>query len=191
MAVPDGKPATDFSAMNREWVRGVASEAAGGGIPAPENPNDGDVLTYDSTTHEWKAAAPSRITVEALNATENTTYTAPEGKAYSPVTVNVPPPVSDFTTAAVTITNSGSDIAQVFLPFADDTETAEKAQGDFYLAVNQAQLFNVILYKGKALSSIPYSDTGCEYSAVTGSIELDLDGNAIITGNGTITITDI
>ena len=32
----------------------------------------------------------SSVTVEALTATENKTYTAPEGKAYSPVTVNVP-----------------------------------------------------------------------------------------------------
>ena len=31
----------------------------------------------------------SSVTVEALTATENKTYTAPEGKAYSPVTVNV------------------------------------------------------------------------------------------------------
>ena len=32
----------------------------------------------------------SSVTVEALSATENKTYTAPSGKAYSPVTVNVP-----------------------------------------------------------------------------------------------------
>ena len=57
MAIPDGKPATDFSAMNREWVRAVAEEA-GGGIPAPENPSDGDVLTYSSTDSAWVAAAP-------------------------------------------------------------------------------------------------------------------------------------
>ena len=31
----------------------------------------------------------SSVTVEPLNVTENDTYTAPEGKAYSPVTVNV------------------------------------------------------------------------------------------------------
>lgn len=65
MAIPDGKPATDFSAMNREWVRAVAKEAAegggggGGGIPAPENPSDGDVLTFSSTDEAWVAAAPS------------------------------------------------------------------------------------------------------------------------------------
>lgn len=60
MAIPDGKPATDFSAMNREWVRAVAEEAAesGGGIPAPENPSNGDVLTYNSTTQKWEAADP-------------------------------------------------------------------------------------------------------------------------------------
>lgn len=32
----------------------------------------------------------SSVTVEPLSVTENDTYTAPEGKAYSPVTVNVP-----------------------------------------------------------------------------------------------------
>ena len=85
MAIPDGKPATDFSAMNREWVRAVAKEAGGlpevsgsdngkvmtvvsgeweaatpaaSGIPAPADPSDGDVLTYDSTAEEWVAAAP-------------------------------------------------------------------------------------------------------------------------------------
>ena len=40
----------------------------------------------------WKMMAKSdhdKITVEALTVTENDTYTAPAGKAYSPVTVNV------------------------------------------------------------------------------------------------------
>lgn len=30
------------------------------------------------------------VTVESLTATENKTYTAPSGKAYSPVIVNIP-----------------------------------------------------------------------------------------------------
>ena len=46
----------------------------------------------------------TQITVEALSATSNTTYTAPTGKAYSPVVVNVP---------TVTITQSGSNLSIV------------------------------------------------------------------------------
>ena len=37
-----------------------------------------------------KAAGGGGVEVEALTVTQNKTYTAPEGKAYSPVTVNVP-----------------------------------------------------------------------------------------------------
>lgn len=62
MAIPNGKPATDFSDMNKEYIRAVAKEEAAAGergIPAPENPSNGDVLTYDSTEGEWVAAAPS------------------------------------------------------------------------------------------------------------------------------------
>ena len=66
MAIPYGKPATDFSAMNREWVRAVAEEAvAEGGIPAPENPSNGNVLTYDSSNSAWVAAAPTGIPAPA------------------------------------------------------------------------------------------------------------------------------
>ena len=36
------------------------------------------------------------VTVEALNVTENGVYTAPSGKAYSPVTVNVPSGATDL-----------------------------------------------------------------------------------------------
>lgn len=63
MAIPDGKPATDFSAMNREWVRAVAAEAAssggGGGSDLPEVTSDdnGDVLTV--VEGAWAKAAPS------------------------------------------------------------------------------------------------------------------------------------
>ena len=73
MAIPDGKPATDFSAMNREWVRAVAAEAAeggGGGIPAPADPSDGDVLTYSSTDSAWVAAAPGESEIFVVTISE-------------------------------------------------------------------------------------------------------------------------
>ena len=69
-----------------EWKLKEGS-GGGGGIPAPENPSDGDVLTYDSTTSAWVAEAPSGggggvlvITVNnsthALNKTFSEIYTA-------------------------------------------------------------------------------------------------------------------
>ena len=80
MAVPNGKPATDFSAMNREWVRAVAKEEA----------------------------EKNYIAVESLSVTENNTYIAPAGKAYSPVIVNVPNPstgkINITSTAEVDVT---------------------------------------------------------------------------------------
>lgn len=49
--------------------------------------------------------APSgQITVESLSVTANGTYTAPTGKAYSPVSVTVP---------TVTVTQSGSNLSIV------------------------------------------------------------------------------
>ena len=47
MAIPDGKPATDFSAMNREWVRAVAKEASEGGstgLPPVTADDNGKIL---------------------------------------------------------------------------------------------------------------------------------------------------
>ena len=55
--------------------------------------------------------APEPITVTALTVTENGTYPAPEGSAYSPVTVNVPPVLpsqileSDWDILGATTTN--------------------------------------------------------------------------------------
>lgn len=66
----DGKPSTSFSRQDREWVKAIGGGGGGGDI-----------------------------TVEALNVTENGSYTAPEGKAYSPVTVEV---ASDFSIAEIT-----------------------------------------------------------------------------------------
>ena len=59
MAIPDGRPATDFNAMNREWVKAIAKEAASGASSLPEvsATDNGDVLTVVSG--EWAKAAPA------------------------------------------------------------------------------------------------------------------------------------
>lgn len=53
---------------------------------------DGANLNKSGVYPGWKAMAQAehdKITIEPLTVTENDTYTAPPGKAYSPVTVNV------------------------------------------------------------------------------------------------------
>ena len=57
----------------------------------------GDEVTINARTRLQKylsqlTSGGASVEVESLNATENKTYTAPSGKAYSPVVVNVPNP---------------------------------------------------------------------------------------------------
>lgn len=69
---------------------------------------------YDNA--EWPG--PGYVTIEPLSATENKTYTAEEGKAYSPVTVNVP-----FVVEPLTVTEN-------------DTYTAEEGKAYSPVTVN-------------------------------------------------------
>lgn len=62
----------------------------------------------------------SSVTVEALTATENKTYTAPEGKAYSPVTVNV----SGGGSTPHTISCFSTDESFNLTPFNGDVQSA-------------------------------------------------------------------
>ena len=56
------------------------------------------------------------VEVVELSVTENDTYTAPSGKAYSPVVVNVSGGSSDFSTAEVTIVNSNNIECKLAFP---------------------------------------------------------------------------
>lgn len=59
----------------------------------PTLPNEGKTnpANYEAIANAINAARarPNAVTLESLNVTENGTYTAPSGKAYSPVTVSV------------------------------------------------------------------------------------------------------
>ena len=113
----DGKPSTSMSRQDREWVK---SMGGGGG---------GD------------------ITVEELSVTENGTYTAPEGKAYSPVTVNVSSLADDVFELQATVTFNVTSASEAVL-----TET--------YWDVAAIEAENI---------SAPYQVITGEYSVVSGT----------------------
>ena len=74
MAIPDGKPATDFSAMNREWVRAVAAEAAeggggGGGLPPVTAADNGKILGVVNGAWGAMDAGGGGIPAPAITAT--------------------------------------------------------------------------------------------------------------------------
>lgn len=189
MAVKDGLPATDFSRQNREWVRNVAEgESVPDGLPATD---------FSRMNREWvKAVAAGGgggggITVEPLTVTENDTYTAPEGKAYSPVTVNVSGGGGgDFTTAAVTVVNNQTTVPiTIWVPVVleDPEDSLSVANNQIYVEAGQSQTFDVILYKNLAWGTLLYTDKSV---TVTGDVFYDNDGLFEISGNGTITIAD-
>lgn len=136
----------------------------------------GDLITAEKLNKiEDGIANASAVTVEALSVTENGTYSE-EGKAYSPVTVNVD---SDYTTAEVTIINNiGDDIpAYVYIPYISQNEL--QIVREFPSGTTVA---TCLLYKG---TTYVYPD-GYENVTVSGNATI---GEGIkITGNCTITI---
>lgn len=115
------------------------------------------------------------VTVEQLNVTENGTYTAEAGKAYSPVVVNVEGGESDFSTATVTISGSGV----LFVPALSEN------QGIEFIDTKLVQTGDVVLYKGNCVAVV---DSGTP--TVSGSVQ-DLGGGVayLITGDCTFSFS--
>lgn len=92
---------TDIVAQTRieKYLKACCEKCGCGGLPVPESRVDSLLYALaDEMAH-------GDITVESLTATENGTYTAPTGKAYSPVNVNVATPTP---TGTITITDNGT-----------------------------------------------------------------------------------
>lgn len=74
-------------------VRMISTAGRAVYIKAVSGTSTGEIhaQNFAASPFKRKAKGGESITVTALNVTENDTYTAPSGTAYSPVSVNVPP----------------------------------------------------------------------------------------------------
>lgn len=123
--------------------------------------------------------------VEALNVTENGTYSE-EGKAYSPVVVNVAGGASDFTTATVIFTVEES-ITEPFL-----INMVNVYGNDMFDSLDSTDIdpegIEAVLYKGEAPVNVSQS-YGVKIKEVSGAATRLDNLHAKITGNCTITFT--
>ena len=110
-----------------------------------------------------------------LSATENRVYTPDNGKVYKKVTVNVPAPPSDITTATVTAIYGGDDLDIDYL--------AIPVIADNVISINEITegVFTVPLYKGVMKIGTSSSE------ATSGNCE-NVGDYIVITGDCTITV---
>lgn len=149
--------------------------------------------TYDtSEVSRYPASSSGGIEVEALDVIENGTYIAPEGKAYSPVRVDVSGEgSSDFSTAEVKFESTNRTYG-VTITRVEDSEYGAGLMGLDNAPVGSganALTVTVPLYKG-AYFLTEECITG--YSSdpppvVTGDLEYISGTGLMITGDGTFT----
>ncbi len=130
------------------------------------------------------------VTFEQLNVTENGTYTAPAGKAYSPVVVNVP--AAGRTASVKFVADEGVTLFGVmsgaYLVDGTQTYTAEDPMR-FLADVDTTVpiLESIVLYdlvcgqdESTLLENVAF--------VLTGNAEFNLDNEIVITGDCTITV---
>lgn len=113
-----------------------------------------------------------------LSATENKVYTPDEGKVYKKVTVNVPEPPSDITTAQVTLAYGGGGMVNNYIGFPTIENDVIHSS-----ILNAEGTYTVPLYKG----SIVISTNGQAATVISGDAEIS-DGNIIVTGDCSLSV---
>lgn len=99
---------TDLTPITRRehFYAGTESE-----LPEPD-----PITREEWFIQKYRGGGGGDITVESLSVTENGTYTAPSGKAYSPVSVNVPLPQNAY------LLKSVANLPQAIASFNDGQE---------------------------------------------------------------------
>ena len=122
----------------------------------------------------------SSITVEALSVTENDVYTAPEGKAYSPVTVNVAGGATEYDIKCYTFENNAlEEVSSFVYPTKkvtekhEDPDTQEDVDTYFYIPDKTGNALNKA--EAGTLLSVCYSDL----SSINDYVQLYLNADEI------------
>lgn len=138
-----------------------------------ETPGNTNPAVLSSILNEF-GASDNKQEIE-LSATENKVYTPAEGKVYNKVTVNVPVPVSDYSSAQVVIVNDEALYTWEFwLPIIESNQiTMEEC--------SNSGTYIVPLYKGTMVTE----RGGAPAPTVTGDCTYD-NGTLTITGDCTI-----
>lgn len=115
-----------------------------------------------------------------LEATENKVYTPEKGKVYKKVTVNVPAPSSDFSSAQVEIVNNAAlHTWELYLPIVDSDVISIEECSD-------SGTYVVPLYKGTTIAT---PQGGAPVPSITGNCTYN-SGTLTITGDCTLTFSD-
>lgn len=130
------------------------------------------------------------VTVEQLNVTENGTYTAEAGKAYSPIVVNVP--AAGVTASVTFVADEGFTLLGVmagsYLVDGNQTYTAENPTN--YMAgvattvpiLDSIVLYDLVCFQDQ---STPLKNVAFD---LAGDAEFNLNNEIVITGNCMITV---
>ena len=116
-----------------------------------------------------------------LTADENKVYTPETGKVYKKVTVNVPAPASDYSTAQVTLAYTGGGMVNNYISFptiANDTMQGGTVESD--------GTYTVPLYKGSVV--IPLG--AATATVVSGDAEVVDDKDIVITGDCSLNVNN-
>lgn len=124
------------------------------------------------------------VDVEPLTVTENKTYTAPAGKAYSPVTVNVSGGGGDWKTANVTFINTkASTVYYVYDAFGRTTAVSASSPVTVQFPCTDELPYIIRFNDLENVSSQTMP-------VFTGEIEFG-EGGIFIRGDGTVTMEGI
>lgn len=106
---------------------------------------------------------------------------------YMPVTVAAA--TGDFSTAEITITNNSPQDLSFYVAMNTESDGTNPAASfvDWAMSPNSTDTRQVILYKGNAV--LVFYDEYCQLSSATGNITLYNDRAALISGDGSITVT--